>query len=143
MYDLRLTDHEKAEYLEAARLCGAWLVNTQNTPARPWGPYFVKDSADEGRFLEKSCLSRDYRKPAGVWLEGLYLCGLVDLPKAPVLDKQLYQNAVALGGRFLKSLQCFDARWPKAIGGFHEVVPGMPYSAPRDAASSAAMACAA
>jgi hypothetical protein len=137
MFDLKLTPSEKAEFLEAARLCGYWLVNTQNTPARPWGPYYVEDSADAGRFLEKTCPSRDYRKPAGVWLTGLYLCGLADLPKAPVLDKHLYETARKLGAKYLKSLQCFDVRWPKAIGGFHEVYPGHAYSAPRDAATGA------
>jgi uncharacterized protein YyaL (SSP411 family) len=54
-----------------------------------------------------------------------------------VLDKHLYEDAVKLGARYLKSLQCFDARWPKAIGGFHEVYPGHEYSAPRDAATGA------
>jgi hypothetical protein len=137
MYDLKLSASEKAEYLEAARLAGYWLVNTQNTPARPWGPYHVEDSADAGRFVEKTCPSRDYRKPAGVWLTGLYLCGLAELPKAPVLDKHLYETALKLGAKYLKSLQCFDARWPKAVGGFHEVCPGCAYSAPRDAATGA------
>ena len=46
MYDLKLSDTEKAEFLEAARLCGYWLVNCQNTPERPWGGYYVPDSAD-------------------------------------------------------------------------------------------------
>jgi len=137
VYDLKLTDCERAEFLEAARLAGYWLVNCQNTSARPWGPYHVEDSADLGRFLEKTCPSRDYRKPAGVWLTGLYLCGLIELQKAPVLDKHLYENAVRLGAKYLKSLQCFDARWPKAVGGFHEVYPGHEYSAPRDAATGA------
>jgi hypothetical protein len=137
MHELALKDWERAEFLEAARLCGYWLVNTQNTPERPWGPYFVAESADKGRFLEKTCLSRDYRKPAGVWLTGLYLCGLLELEKAPVLDKHLYEAAVALGARYLKSLQCFDARWPRAVGGFHEVVPGDPSSSARDAATGA------
>jgi hypothetical protein len=137
MYDLKLKPSEQAEFLEAARLAGYWLVNCQNTPARPWGSYYVEDSADQGRFLEKTCPARDYRKPAGVWLTGLYLCGLIELGKAPVLDKHLYENAVRLGAKYLKSLQCFDARWPKAIGGFHEVYPGHEYSAPRDAATGA------
>jgi hypothetical protein len=135
VYDLKLTDYEKAEFLEAARLCGQWLVNCQNTPEKPWGGYHVKDSADCGRFLEKTNLCRDYRKPAGVWLTALYLAGLTDLLKAPVLDRGLYENAIDLGARYLKSLQCFDVRWPRAVGGFHEVVPGHDYSAPRDAAS--------
>jgi len=137
MFDLKLSAHEKAEFLEAARLAGYWLVNTQCTPQRPWGPYHAHDSADCGRFLEKCCPSRDYRKPAGVWLQGLSLCGLIDLKKAPVLDKQLYQTAIDLGSRFLRSLQCFDARWPGAVGGFHETRPGETYSAPRDAATGA------
>ena len=135
MYDLKLKDWERAEFLEGARLCGYWLVNTQNTHERSWGKYHVPDSADQGRFLEKTCPARDYRKPAGVWLTGLYLCGLIDLSKAPVLDKQLYENAVLIGAKYLKSLQCFDSRWPRSIGGFHEVFPGDPYSAPRDAAT--------
>lgn len=137
MYDLKLTASEKAEYLEAARLCGYWLVNTQNTPERPWVSHLMPDLADRGRFLEKSCLSRDYLRPAGVWLTGLYLCGLIDLKKAPVLDKHLYEKAIAEGARYLKTLQCFDVRWPKAIGGFHEVYPAHAYSAPRDAATGA------
>lgn len=137
MYDLKLSASEKAEFLEAARLCGYWLVNSQNTPERPWAPYYMPDSADRGRFLEKCCPSRNYPRPAGVWLTGIYLCGLIDLKKAPVLDKHLYEKAVAEGARYLKSLQCFDVRWPRAIGGFHEVFPGAPYSAPRDAASGA------
>ena len=137
LYDLRRKPWEKAEFLEAARLCGYWLVNTQNTPARPWGATFVEDSADQGRFLEKTCPSRDYRKPAGVWLTGLYLCGLADLKKAPVLDRLLYKNALAAGAKYLTSLQCFDVRWPRAIGGFHEVYPGHAYSAPRDGATGA------
>jgi hypothetical protein len=137
MFDLDLSDYEKAEFLEAARLCGYWLVNCQNTPKRPWGAYHVEASADRGRFLEKCCPSRDYRRPTGVWLTGLYLCGLVELQQAPVLDKKLYAYAAEQGTLYLKSLQCFDVRWPKAVGGFHEVVPGDPYSAPRDAASGA------
>jgi hypothetical protein len=137
VYDLKLQPSERAEFLEAARLAGYWLVNGQNTPERPWGPVYAPDSADLGRFLEKTCPSRDYRKPAGVWLTGLYLCGLIELRKAPVLDKHLYENAVKLGAKYLKSLQCFDCRWPKAVGGFHEVYPGHEYSAPRDAATGA------
>jgi len=137
MYDLKLAPWEKAEFLEAARLCGYWLINTQNTPARPWGPYCVADSADRGRFLEKTCPSRGYRKPAGVWLTGLYLCGLADLKKAPVLDRQLYEESLAAGAKYLTNLQCFDVRWPKAIGGFHEVCPGDTYAAPRDGATGA------
>ena len=137
MYDLNLTDSEKAQFLEVARLCGYWLVNNQNTPQRPWGETHVEGSADRGRFLEKCCPSRDYRRPAGVWLTGLYLCGLIDLKKAPILDRHLYETAVEEGARYLKSLQCFDVRWEKAVGGFHEVVPGDDYSAPRDAATGA------
>jgi hypothetical protein len=137
MYDLKLQPWERAEFLEAARLCGSWLANTQNTPERPWGAYHVAESADLGRFLEKTCLCRDYRKPAPVWLMGLYLCGLLDLAKTPVLDKQLYARAAELGARYLKSLQCFDIRWPRAIGGFYETVPGLEWSYPRDAATGA------
>jgi len=137
MFDLALSDSEKAEFLEAARLCGYWLVNGQNTPPRPWGAVNVNGSADLGRFIEKKCPSRDYVRPAGVWLHGIYLAGLIDLQKAPVLDKQLYAEAVELGARFLKGLQCFDERWPKAVGGFHEMYPGHDYSAPRDAATGA------
>jgi hypothetical protein len=136
-FDLKLMPSEKAEFLEAARLCGYWLVNSQNSPTRPWGACQVEESADAGRFLEKSCPSRDYRKPAGVWLNGLYLCGLTALRQAPILDRHLYENAIEGGGRFLKSLQCFDVRWPKASGGFHERWPGDIYSAPRDAATGA------
>jgi len=137
MHDLKLSASEKAEFLEAARLAGYWLVNTQHTLRRPWGNIHPDDSADLGRFLEKTCPSRDYRRPAGVWLTGLYLCSLIDLKKAPILDQHLYENAVGVGARFLKSLQCFDVRWPKAVGGFHEVCPGHEYSAPRDAATGA------
>ena len=137
MFDLNLKPSEKAEYLEAARLTGYWLVNSQYTPERPWGPFHAIDSADQGRFLEKTCPSRDYHKPAGVWLTGIYLCGLCELIKSPVLDKKLYEKAIALGSKYLKSLQCFDSRWSKAIGGFHEVYPGHEYSAPRDAATGA------
>jgi len=137
MYDLKLSDDEKARFLEAARLCAYWLVNGQNTPERPWGPYVAEDSADLGRFMAKNHPARDYRRPASVWLTGVYLAGLVDLLDAPVLDKALYRRAIELGARYLKSLQCFDVRWPKAIGGFHEVVPGGAYSAPRDAATGA------
>ena len=137
MHDLKLKDWERAEFLEAARLCGYWLVNTQNTPERPWGPCHVTESADLGRFLEKTCLCRDYRKPAGVWLMGLYVCGLTGLVRTPVLDTGLYTRAIELGARYLKSLQCFDSRWPKSIGGFHETVPGLAWSYPRDAATGA------
>jgi hypothetical protein len=137
MYSLRLADHEKAEFLEAARLCGYWLVNGQNTPERPWGDYWIPDSADRGRFLEKCCPSRERNKPAGVWLTGIYLSGLCDLKEAPILDTGLYEHATGEGARFLKSLQCFDLRWPNAAGGFHEVYPGHDYSAPRDAATGA------
>ncbi|MDD4889380.1 MAG: hypothetical protein PHU85_05580 [Phycisphaerae bacterium] len=134
---LQLSPHQKAEFLEAARLAGYWFVNTQNTPARPWGPVCPRDSADLGRFLEKTCPARDYRLTAGVWLQGITLAGLADLVNAPVLDKHLYRDAIDLGTRFLRSLQCFDVRWPRAIGGFHEVRPGEAYSAPRDAATGA------
>ncbi|MFO7898119.1 MAG: hypothetical protein R6V58_03550 [Planctomycetota bacterium] len=137
MFDLGLTDYEKAEFLEAARLCAYWLVNNQNTLERPWGRVTSKGSADLGRFLEKSCPSRDYYKPAGVWLHGIYMAGLIDLGKTPVLDKHLYRTAVEGGARFLKSLQCFDERWPRAVGGFHELRPGHEFSAPRDAATGA------
>lgn len=137
MFDLQLSSSEKAEFLEAARLAGYWLVNSQYTLERPWGQFYAEDSADHGRFLEKTCPSRDYRKPAGVWLTGVYLCGLCELVKAPVLDKHLYEKAIKLGARYLKTLQCFDSRWPKAIGGFHEIYPGHTYSAPRDAATGA------
>jgi len=137
MFDLKLKPSEKAEFLEAARLAGYWLVNSQYTKERPWGAFHADDSADQGRFLEKTCPSRDYHKPAGVWLTALYLCGLCELEKAPVLDKHLYQNAIKQGARYLKSLQCFDVRWPHAIGGFHEIYPGHEYSAPRDAATGA------
>lgn len=137
MYDLGLREWERAEYLEAARLCGYWLMNSQNTPARPWGGYCVSDSADQGRFLEKYNPSRSRCKPAGVWLTGIYLCGLIELRRTPVLDKALYHAAFQQGARYLKSLQCFDVRWPKAVGGFHEIYPGHTYSAPRDAATGA------
>ncbi|MCX7590338.1 MAG: hypothetical protein N2255_01790 [Kiritimatiellae bacterium] len=137
MYDVGLRDWEKAEFLEAARLCATWVVNNQNTEDRPWGQYRVQESADYGRFTEKTVTSQNDRKPAGVWLTALYLCGLTDLLKTPVLDKDRYRKAIELGARSLCSLQCFDSRWPKAIGGFHEFVPGMSYSAPRDAATGA------
>jgi hypothetical protein len=137
MYDLNLSASEKARFLEAARLAGYWLLNSQNTPERPWGGYHVAESADRGRFLEKCCPSRDYVKPAGVWLTGLYLCSLIDLQKAPILDQHLYQNTILEGAKYLRSLQCFDARWDKAVGGFHEIYPGHEYSAPRDAATGA------
>jgi len=137
MYDLKLGASEKAGYLEAARLAGYWLANSQNTPERPWGGYHVSESADRGRFIEKCCPSRDYVKPAGIWLTGIYLCSLCDLKKAPVLDKQIYLKAITEGAGFLKSLQCFDVRWERAIGGFHEICPGHQYSAPRDAATGA------
>jgi Glycosyl hydrolase family 76 len=137
MYELNLSASEKAHFLEAARLAGYWLLNSQNTPQRPWGGYHVAQSADRGRFLEKRCPSRDYCKPAGIWLTGLYLCSLIELRKAPILDQHLYQNTILEGSKYLKSLQCFDARWDKAIGGFHEVYPGHEYSAPRDAATGA------
>ncbi|MCG3179766.1 MAG: hypothetical protein BIFFINMI_02109 [Phycisphaerae bacterium] len=137
MFDLQLSDSEKAQFLEAARLCGYWLVNSQNTPERPWGNYNVADSIDAGRFIEKCCPSRNYVKPVGVWLTGLYLAGLADLMAAPVLDRQLYARAVELGSKYLLALQCFDSRWPRGIGGFHELYPGHSYSAPRDAATGA------
>ncbi|MHC4916237.1 MAG: hypothetical protein ACYTGB_12175 [Planctomycetota bacterium] len=137
MYDLKLSASEKAQYLEAARLCGYWLVNSQNTPERPWGGYHAAESADRGRFIEKCCPSRDYVKPAGVWLTGIYLCSLTDLKKAPILDKALYEKALAEGAKYLRSLQCFDVRWERAVGGFHEIYPGHSYSAPRDAATGA------
>lgn len=134
---LQLKDDEKALFLNAARLTANWMVNTQNTEQRPWMPYRVNQSADNGRFLEKVCPAREDRVPSGVWLTGLYLCGLTAMDKTPVLNRDRYRYAVECGARFLKSLQCFDARWPKAVGGFHEVWPGQPYSAPRDAASGA------
>ncbi len=137
MFDLGLTDAEKAEFLEAARLAGDWLVNTQCTPRQPWGPVAAADSADCGRYLEKCSPARDYRKPAGVWLQGLALCGLIDLACTPLLDRQRYRDSIETGARFLRSLQCFDVRWTGAIGGFHEVGPGRSYSAPRDAATGA------
>jgi hypothetical protein len=137
MWDLKLTDPEKARFLDAARLAGAWMVNGQHTPERPWGAVSARGAADLGRFIEKACPSRDYIRPAGVWLHGIYLAGLLDLQNTPVLDKGLYRTAVELGARFLRSLQCFDRRWPKAVGGFHEMYPGHEYSAPRDAATGA------
>ena len=51
MFDLKLTPSEKAEFLEAARLAGYWLVNSQYTLERPWGQFYAEDSADNGRFL--------------------------------------------------------------------------------------------
>jgi len=137
MFQLELPPHRKAEYLEAARLAAAWLVHGQNTTERPWGRVAARDSADLGRFLEKSHPSRDYYLTAGVWLQGITLAGLCDMMDTPSLDKHLYKPAIELGSRFLKSLQCFDVRWPKAIGGFHETRPGCEYSAPRDAATGA------
>ncbi|MGQ9662004.1 MAG: hypothetical protein ACUVWX_06665 [Kiritimatiellia bacterium] len=136
-YDLGLRDWEKAEFLEAARLCATWIVNNQNTEKHPWGTYRVEESADYGRFTEKTVLAENDRKPAGVWLTALYICGLIDLLKTPVLDKKRYRRAIELGARYLCSLQCFDLRWPKAVGGFHEFVPGMSYAAPRDGATGA------
>ena len=135
MFDLGLSDYEKAEFLEAARLAGYWLVNSQNTARRPWGRVAARDSADRGRLLEKVCPSREYCQPAGVWLHGIYIAGLLDLARTPILDAHLYRSAAEDAARFLTSLQCFDQRWPRAIGGFHELYPGHEYSAPRDAAS--------
>lgn len=135
MFDLKLTDSEKAEFQEAARLCGTWILNGQNLPTRPWGATNPKDSADRGRFVEKTHPARDYRRATGVWLSGIYLSSLIDLQKAPILDKALCHTGINEGARFLKSLQCFDGRWEKAVGGFHECYPGHNYSAPRDAAS--------
>ena len=68
-YDLGLADHEKAEFLEAARLCGYWLVNCQNTEKRPWGDMHFRTSADLGRFIEKCCPSREHRPAAGWGLD--------------------------------------------------------------------------
>lgn len=130
-----LQPYKSAEFLEAARLGCYWLANSQNTTARPWGAVNPRDSGDQGRFIEKCCPSRDYRVAAGVWLQGISLCNLVDILGTPVLDTQIYRDALEHGARFLRSLQCFDVRWPKAIGGFHETRPGDPYSAPRDAAT--------
>jgi hypothetical protein len=135
MADLGLHDCEKAQFLAAARFCGDWLANGQNTQKRPWWPYRVDQSADEGRFMEKVCLAKDARMPAGVWLTGIYLAGLADLQKTPVLYRGSYGYAIEQGVRFLKSLQCFDERWPKAKGGFYEFRPGHEHSAPRDAAT--------
>ena len=136
MFDLGISDYDKALYLDAARLCGSWLVNTQNTPGHSWGNIIpAEQSADYGRFNEKSEQCRNYRRPAGVWLTGIYIAGLLDMMKTPVLGRGQFHNAVKLGTRYLKSLQCFDSRWEKAVGGFHETVPGCSYSAPRDAAT--------
>ncbi len=134
---LNLRDDEQSLFLNAARLAANWLNHTQNTERHPWTTYRVAQSADNGRFLEKMCPAREDRMPAGVWLSGLYLCGLTAMDKTPVLNRDRYGYAVECGARFLKSLQCFDTRWPKAIGGFHEVWPGHSYSAPRDAATGA------
>ncbi len=136
MFDLKLSDYDKAMYLDSARLCAAWLCHNQNTDEHPWTDMIpTKFSADNGRFMEKVVLSRGYCRSAGVWLNGIYLCGLYDILHTPVLDTNLYHKAIDLGAEHLKRLQCFDSRWPKAIGGFHEVYPGHDYSAPRDAAS--------
>lgn len=134
-YDLKLTAPEKAEFLEAARLAGDWMVRSQNAPPRPWSVCVVEESADLGRFIEKETVCGTRRKPAGVWLTGAYLAGLSALARTPVLNRDACREAVLLGARYLKSLQCFDVRYPAAIGGFHEIRPGDPHSAPRDAAT--------
>jgi hypothetical protein len=136
-YDLKLSDPERAAFLDAARLCGYWVAHSQSTPQRPWGPIVHDDSADAYRFIEKYAPASGRLKPAGVWLTGLYICGLLELSRAPGLDRSLFDAAARQGARYLKSVQCFDLRWPGAIGGFHEVYPGHAYSAPRDAATGA------
>ncbi len=137
MYDLQLTDSEKARFLEAARLCGAWLVNCQNTNKRPWGSYRVRLSVDLGRYMEKAIPAAGDYAPVGVWLTGLYLAGLTSLAATPVIDRKAFAASAELGVDYLLRLQCWDSRWDKAIGGFHEMYPGHDYSAPRDAATGA------
>lgn len=134
-YDLQLSALERAEFLEAARLTGDWLVHTQNSLQRPWSCVVVNESADLGRFIEKETVCGTRRKPAGVWLTGAYLASLGSLSNTPVLNSAACRQAMELGARYLTSLQCFDLRWAKAQGGFHETFPGDPYSAPRDAAT--------
>lgn len=138
MYDLRLSNYDKAMYLDSARLCALWISNNQNIADHPWGSVIpAEQSADYGRFIEKVHMSRSYCRPAGVWLTGIYLSALIDMQATPVLDSGQFVDAISYGQKYLKSLQCFDCRWPGAIGGFHETKPGCPYSAPRDAASGA------
>jgi len=124
---------DQAEYLEAAKLVGLWMANSQCTPEHPWAQ--MTDSADAGRFMEKYRLYKGVVRPAGVWLQGLSITGLLYLAKSPVLDRDQFRAAALMGGRYLASLQCFDPRWPHAHGALRETTPQRPYSAPRDGAT--------
>ncbi|MDD1713563.1 MAG: hypothetical protein LUQ69_10400 [Methanoregulaceae archaeon] len=139
-YDFGLKDWEKAEFLEAARLAGAWFVNTQHSPQRPWGPVRASDSADNGRYIEKCRPSRDLIAPAAIWIHGIATFAMLDLSKTPVIQPSSYRDSALLAAKYLAACNCVNADWPKGRYGFHEFFPGDAYSAPRDGAS-AAMAC--
>ena len=124
---------ERAEFLEAAKLIGLWLVNSQCTPEHPWAK--MTDSADQGRFLEKYKPLQKVIRPAGVWLQGLSITGLLHLAKSPVLDAAQFRKGALLGAAYLRGLQCFDPRWPHAVGALRETTPQVAYSAPRDGAT--------
>jgi len=132
---LDLKPWERAEFLEAARLIGLWMANSQCTPERPWAT--MTASADMGRFLEKYKPHRGVIRPAGVWLQGLSIMGLLRLSKSPVLDANRFRTAALLGADYLASLQCFDPRWPHAHGALREMTPQATFSAPRDGATGA------
>lgn len=126
---------ERAEFLEAAKLVGLWLVNSQCTKEHPWAK--MTDSADVGRFIEKYKPHQKMIRPAGVWLQGLSITGLLYLAKSPVLDAGQFRRAALAGADYLASLQCFDPRWPHAHGALRETTPQLAYSAPRDGATGA------
>jgi len=130
-----LTEREKAQFLEAARLGGLWYLHNQNAPGQRWGG--VDQSADTGRFIYEYFPTTGYCRGTGVWSQGLACCALMALSKVPHLGGKPFKEAADRGAGYLMSLQWLDQRSEKAYGGFREHTPQTTWSFPRDGATGA------
>ena len=118
----RLSDAERARFLEAARLAGLWYVHNQNAPGQPWGG--VDQSADTGRFLYEYFPATGKCRGAGVWSQALATVALLSLKNAGVADEDgLLEDRAGLAAGYLCSLQYLDSRCEKSFGGFREHTP--------------------